>query len=107
MAGAISAYKHYNCEEIFTINSQTDQFDFDPEGKLFWLLIHSVDKKREKNSEIPVDWRLLSDQVCSENDLHRIEYMRHASSINECIAQCYGFWTDSFYLEPFELLFYF
>ena len=44
-------------------------------------------------SVTPADFRVLNGQVCSGHDLHRIEFMRHASTINECIGQCYGFFN--------------
>ena len=91
MAGAVSAYKHYKREEIFTINSQTDQFDFDSESANGELISNRQLSYYSFRSEIQTNWQLLNNQVCPGNDLHRIEFMRHASSINECIAQCYGF----------------
>ena len=45
-------------------------------------------------------WKVLNYMYCEGHDLHRIEFMKPASNINECIAQCYGFLNFAFEFFP-------
>ena len=43
--------------------------------------------------ETVAGWRILRDVVCTEYDLHRLDSMVPASSIDACIKQCDGFFN--------------
>jgi len=69
MEGALSGYKHFTQEDNFSVYSTFD--------------MSSVD-----TSKLPNRWQVLDSTMCLSHDLHRTEFMKPASSINECIAQC-------------------